>query len=181
MDLRKALLKEHSKNQCNKIVKFIDADQARFAELMNLFFEGEYRITQRAAWPMSYCVAEHPELIKPYLKKLIDHLGKKGLHPAIYRNTLRLLQFEEVPQKYHGKLMTSCFDFIQSNEVPSAIKAFALTILENLSKQYPDIKAELKLIIEERWELEKPAFISRARKIMNSREVGKSGGLKDGK
>jgi hypothetical protein len=168
MDLRKTLLKEHSKNQCNKIVKWIGEDQERFAELMNLFFDGEYRVTQRAAWPMSYCVAQYPKLISPYFKKLIDNLSKKGLHNAIYRNTLRLLQFVETPKQYHGKLMSSCFDLIQSNGTPSATKAFSLTILENLSKQYPDIKSELKLIIEERWEHEKPAFISRARKIMNT-------------
>jgi hypothetical protein len=41
-----------------------------------------------------------------------------------------------------------------------------LTILSNLSKEHPDILAELKLIIEEQWEHSTPAFRSRAKKIL---------------
>ena len=52
MNLREALLKEHSKKQMLKIVKYIGNDQQRFDELMKLFLESEYRITQRAAWPV---------------------------------------------------------------------------------------------------------------------------------
>jgi len=115
---------------------------------------------------MSYCVRNHPELIKPYFKPLLDNLSKKGIHGAIIRNTVRLLQDVEIPKKYHGKVMDECFRFIQSHETEVAIKAFSLTILHNLSKQYPEILPELKLIIEERWEHETAAFRSRAKKIL---------------
>ena len=70
MDLESALREERSKAQCNKIVAYIGSDKKKFAELMKIFFEGEYRVTQRAAWPMSYCVRKHPELITPYFQKV---------------------------------------------------------------------------------------------------------------
>ncbi len=166
MDIKSALIKEHSKKQCDRIVNYIGDDKKRFAELMEIFFKGEYRLTQRAAWPMSYCVRKHPGLIRPYFKRLLDNLNKKGLHDAIRRNTVRLLQDVDIPKQFHGRVMNLCFDFIASNDTAVAIKAFSLTILENLSKQYPDIIPELKLIIEERWEHETAAFRTRARKIM---------------
>jgi hypothetical protein len=169
MNIRETLLAEHSKKQCDKIVEYIGNDKRRFAALMKLFFEGEYRLTQRAAWPMSYCVGNHPELIEPYYKPLIDNLKKKGLHNAIIRNTVRLLQDVEIPKKYQGKVMSLCFEFIQSHETMVAIKAFSLTILEKLSHSYPEIRPELKLIIEERWEHETPAFRSRAKKILRGK------------
>ncbi|MBS1948591.1 MAG: hypothetical protein JST47_12570 [Bacteroidetes bacterium] len=97
----------------------------------------------------------------------MNKLNKKGLHPAVARNTLRLLQDIEIPKRYHGKLMTICFDHIQSNTIPVAIKAFSITILYKLSKQYPDIAPELRLIIEERWSVETAAFRSRAKIILN--------------
>jgi hypothetical protein len=62
--------------------------------------------------------------------------------------------------------MNTCFDFVADHETLPAIKAFSLTILENLSAVYPDIKAELKLVIEERWPHETAAFKSRAKKIL---------------
>lgn len=166
MDIKSALIKEHSKKQCDQIVNYIGDDKKRFAELMEIFFKGEYRLTQRAAWPMSYCVRKHPDLIKPYFKRLLDNLNKKKLHDAIKRNTVRLLQDVDIPKQFHGRVMNLCFDFIASNDTAVAIKAFSLTILENLSKQYPDIIPELKLIIEERWEHETAAFRTRAKKII---------------
>lgn len=166
MDLKEALLEEHSKAQCEKIVRYIGSNKDRFAVLMKIFFKGDYRTTQRAAWPMSVCVQQHPHLIEPYYKPLLDNLKKPGLHDSVLRNTVRLLQYVEIPEKYHGRVMTICFDFIQSNETAVGIKAFSLTILQNLAKLYPEIKPELKTIIEERWEHETAAFRSRGKKIL---------------
>ena len=165
MDLKETILEKHSKAQCDKIVKYVGNNKDRFAELMKLVFDGEPLVTQRAAWPMSYCVKNHPKLIEPYYKKLLNNLEKPNLHDSILRNTVRLLQYVKVPEKYHGQLMTICFNYIQSNETAVAIKAFSLTVLQNLSKDYPEILHELKTIIDERWEHETAAFKSRAKKI----------------
>src|SRR5580692_3634225 len=152
MDLLKLLREEHSKKQTDRIVSYIGADKNRFAELMKLFLKGEYRITQRAAWPLIYCVRYHPELIGPYFARLLDNLGRKDIHIAVIRNTVRLLQDVTIPKRYHGRVMTACFDFVQAAETPIAVKAFSLSILSNLSADYPEILPELKLIIDEQWE-----------------------------
>jgi hypothetical protein len=166
MNLRKLIEEEHSKRQCDRIVHFIGSDKERFAVLMELFLAGEYRITQRAAWPLSYCVRQHPDLIRPYFKLLLNNLARKDVHSAVIRNTVRLLQDVTIPKKYHGQVMSACFDFIQSPETPIAVKAFSLTILEQLSKEYKDILPELKLIIEGQWDQSTPAFRSRAKKVL---------------
>jgi len=165
MNLLESLESEHSKQQCDRIVNYIGSDRERFAGLMRLFFKGEYRIAQRAAWPVSYCVRRHPELIRPYFKPLLDQLAKKDHHVAVTRNTLRLLQDVAIPEKYHGRVMSICFDLIQSPETAIAVKAFSLTVLEHLAKDYPEILPELRLIIEKQWDEATPAFRSRAKKI----------------
>lgn len=168
MDLRKAILKEHSKAQCATIVQYVGDDPGRFAELMQLFLTGENTVIQWAGWPLSYCVEQHPELIKPYFKQIIDLLLKPAPHNAVHRNICRLLQFAVIPKRWHGQVMNRCFEFIASNDTEVAIKAFSLTVLENLAREYPDIKPELKLVIEERWPYETAAFRSRAKKILKS-------------
>ena len=168
MNLHTLLETEHSKTQCHRIVRYIGKDKTRFAELMKLFFKGEYRITQRAAWPLSYCVRLHPELIGPYFKPLLDNLAKPGIHVAVIRNTMRLLQDVEIPKKYQGRVMNICFDFIQSPDTPIAVKAFSLTVLQHLAKDYPDILPELKLIIEEQWDQAPPAFRVRAKRVLKN-------------
>ena len=70
MNLRNEILKEHSKAQCKKIETWIGNNQHRFDELFYLFLNDQYRVVQRAAWPLSYCVIHHPQLIKKHFAKL---------------------------------------------------------------------------------------------------------------
>ncbi len=166
MDLRKTILAEHSKANCLKIVKWIGTDQKKFDALFKLFLEDDYRVVQRASWPLSYSVHAHPFFIQQHFDKLLKNLKKPKLHDAVKRNTVRILQSITVPERLRGVLMDICFGYITSPIEKAAIKAFSLTILYNLSKQYPEIKHELKLVIEDRWEYESAAFKSRARKIL---------------
>ena len=126
----------------------------------------EYRVVQRAGWPMSYCVEKYPELIKKHFPRLLKNLNKKGIHDAVKRNTVRLLQFTPIPEKFHGEVMDICFRYISSPTEPVAVKAFSITVLQNLTKQYPEIINEIKLVIEERWDYETVAFKTRAKKLL---------------
>lgn len=166
MDLLEAILEEHSKEQCNRIVRFVGADKKRFAVLMKHFLTGEYVVAQRAGWPLSCCVEKHPDLLLPYYKQILDRVDSPGIHEAVIRNVVRMLQFVEIPKKFHGRAMDLCFNFISTHDTPVAVKAFSLTVLENLAAKYQEIKPELKLVIEERWEHETAAFRSRAGKIL---------------
>lgn len=168
MDLKATLLKEHSKGQCNKIVTWIGSNQQRFDELFKLFTSDEYRVVQRAAWPVSYCVIANPKFIQKHFAKIFSLLQKPKQHVAVKRNTLRLLQEMEFPEKYHGIAIDCCMKFISSMEEAIAVKAFALTVLENLSKKYPEILPEIKLIIKEQLPYATPAFKVRARRIINN-------------
>lgn len=166
MNLREQILKEHTRANADKIVRWIGDSQQRFDHLVDLFLHDEYRVVQRAGWPLSYAAREHPNLTRKHLGSLIRNLKKPGLHNAVKRNTVRLLEQMQVPQKYQGELMDLCFGYIADPTEKAAIKAFSLTVLENLAKQYPEINAELKTVIEDRWDYETAAFRSRAKKIL---------------
>ena len=166
MNIRNAILKEHSKKQCDAIVKWVGNDQQRFDELFELFLKDEYRVVQRASWPLSCCVELHPEFIQKHYSKLLKNLDKKGIHEAVKRNTVRILQYVDIPEKFHGQVMDICFNYISSPTEAVAIKAFSITVLQNLAKKYPEIVNELKLVIEERWDYETVAFKTRAKKLL---------------
>jgi len=165
VNLRKEILKEHSKAQCTKIVKWVGSSQRRFDELFNLFLNDEYRVVQRAAWPVSYCVIAHPAFINKNWKKLINNLKKPKLHDAVKRNSIRLMQDIEIPAKYQGEIMDICFKYLESPTEPLAVKVFSMTVLGNLTKKYPEIIPELKLIIEDQLPHQTAGFKSRAKKL----------------
>lgn len=168
MKLREEILKKHSKAQCTKIVKWVGSNQQRFDELFCLFLNDEYRVVQRAGWPLSYCVINHPQFISRHWKKLISNLKKPKLHDAVKRNSIRLMQDLEIPEKYHGEIMEICFRFLESPKEALAVKVFSMSVLGNLSKKYPEIKAELKLVIEDQLPYQSAGFKSRAKKVLKA-------------
>jgi hypothetical protein len=169
MNLREEILREHSRVQMGRIVEWIGSNQERFDALIDLFLHDEYRVVQRAAWPLSNCAVKYPQLIKKHLGRILKNLHKPNLHNAVKRNTVRLLQAVDVPLKYQGEVMDLCFGYIISPDEPAAVKAFSLGVLQQLAKSYPDILPEIKLVINQRWPYESAAFRSRARKILGQK------------
>jgi len=133
---------------------------------LEIYFEGPYRVTQRAAYPLGICVERYPELIKPHLKKLLDFLKKPGIHDAVKRNTMRMLQFTDIPKRNYSKVMEICFGYLQNKTEPVAVKVFAMTVLSNITKGEPDLQKELRIIIEDQLPYSTPAFSSRAAKVL---------------
>lgn len=166
MDIKKEILKAPSKLQVMKIVTYIGSDSNRFNILVTNYLNGPYRVTQRAAWPMSYCIENHPKLINPHFKMLLNFAAKSGVHVSVKRNTMRLLQFVKIPKKHQGQVIGLAFNFLQSRSEPVAVKVFSMTVLSHLTKEEPDLKNELRLIIEDQLPFSSPAFKSRAKKVL---------------
>ena len=168
MNLREELLREHSKAQCNKIVQWVGSSEKRFQELFNLFLTDVYRVTQRAAWPVSYCVIAHPGFMKNNFGKLVTNLQKPDLHDSIKRNSVRFLKQIDIPEKFQGEIMEICFGYLASPKEAVAIKVFSLIVLGNLAKKYPEIIPEIKVLIEEQMPHQSVGFRGRAQKLLNS-------------
>jgi hypothetical protein len=166
MDLKKMLKKGHSKAQTNAIAKYIGVNPIKFKALVEVYLSGPYRITQRAAWPLSICVEQEPSLIYPHLKKILDFLQKPDIHDAVKRNTMRLLQFIEIPKRFQGQVIDLCFEYIQNPKVAVAIRVCSMTVLSHIIKGQPDLIKEFKIVLEDQLPYGSPAFTSRARKIM---------------
>lgn len=165
MDIKKELLKGHSKTITHRIIKYVGTDKARFKALVDVFLKGPYRITQRAAWPLSYCVRNHPPLLGKHYKSILGMLDKDGIHDGVKRNIVRLLQFVDIPARYQGQVIEQCFRLMEPQE-PIAVRVFAMTVIANLSKQHPDLKTELKLVIEDQLPFGTAAYLSRSKKIL---------------
>ena len=149
MNLREEILKEHSKVQTTKIANWIGDDEKRFAALVDLFLHDEYRVVQRAAWIVSVVAEDQPELLAPHLNAMIKRMQQEGLPTAVKRNVVRVLQHVKIPKKLHGPVMNTCFEFLSDPKETIAVRCFSMTVLANLSKDYPEIRTELRTLIEE--------------------------------
>jgi hypothetical protein len=166
MNLIKLILKEHSKASTDKIVDYIGDNPARFKELVTIFLRGPYRITQRAAWPLSYCVRNYPDLIKPHLKRVLDHLKKPGIHDSVKRNTVRLLQDIKISKSLQGKVVDICFQYLSNPKEAIAVRVFSMTVLANIAQENPELKNEIIPIIEDQLPFGSAGFRSRGMKVL---------------
>ena len=172
MDFRDSLQKEHSKAQTIKIADYVGFNRARFKKLIDIYLAGPYRITQRAAWPLSLCMERHPSLILPHLTQILMHVSKPGVHDAVKRNTVRLLQFIDIPPRFRGKVADLCFGYLQNRKEAIAIRVFSMTVLTKLSRKEPDLRRELELLIEDELPYASPAFRARARASLKDIKQG---------
>jgi hypothetical protein len=166
MDFRDRLQKEHSKDLTAKIADYVGLNRARFKELVEVYLAGPYRITQRAAWPLSLCVERHPGLILPHLGLILKFVRRPGVHDAVKRNTVRLLQFIEIPPRYVGAVADLCFGYLRDRKEAIAVRVFSMTVLSRLVSKEPGLGRELKLMIEDELPYASPAFRSRASRTL---------------
>ncbi|MEM9389404.1 MAG: hypothetical protein AAGA02_02955 [Bacteroidota bacterium] len=165
MNIKNELLREHSKPQADKIAAYIGHDVERFKELIELLLDSEYRVSQRAAMVLSHSVDRHRELLTPHIERLVKNL-RNTVHIAVVRNTVRLLQFVDIPENLIGETADICFKLMESSDTPIAVKVFSMTVLANICEKEPDLKNELALLIEDQMPYGSAGFRNRGAKIL---------------
>lgn len=167
MDLQSALLKEHSKNNALRIAQYIGQHQEQFDALMHLFLNGNYRTSQRAAMVVGICAEAYPGLIKPHMKPMVENL-RNPVNDAVKRNTVRTLQFLNIPESLLGETADICFGLLSNPKEAIAIKVFSMTVLLHIVQKVPELKNELQIIIEDQLPFGSTGFKSRGLKVLKA-------------
>ncbi len=166
MDLEFEVFNVRMKGDAVRIVDWIGSDRRRFRHLMDLFLHGEFRVTQQSAWIIGLCFDRQPQLITPWLQAMIKRMQDPDLHDAVKRNVVRILQFVDVPKALLGTVVFLCFDHINSNDTPIAVKANAMTVLVNAAERVPALRHELEVSLELLLSSPIPAVGARARLVL---------------
>jgi len=165
MDFKAELQTANSKTTAKKIAAYIGNDPKRFKILMDLFFDKDMRISQRASWPVGFCGEAYPILIYPYLKQMINNLDNP-VHNAVKRNTIRIMGDIELPEDLLGEAADICFRFLDDPKEAIATRVFSMTVCFNITKREPELANELKIIIEDHYPHGSAGFKSRANRIL---------------
>lgn len=165
MNLNDELVREHSLIQATKISQWAVESKSNLKQLMNAFFGKEKRIVQCASWSASKAHELRPEWFDSYIPQLISSL-EKPVHGSVRRNSLRMLQTMEIPESLKGALINTVFTLLMDTKTESAVKAFGMSVANNIVQEYPELKNELKIIIEDQLPYATPSFKSRAKKII---------------
>ena len=166
MNLKAEILKEHSYENSEKLAWDIMENPHYLNDLFQLFWENDYRITQRATWAIIIITEWKPKLIKPFVEKMILTLKMKAINDSIKRNTVRILAEFPIPLHMEGEITEICFGYLNNPAEAIAIKVFSMTILERMVEKHPELKAELIYAIETGMEFGSAGYRSRGGKIL---------------
>jgi len=119
------------------------------AELTNLIFNKEPKISMRASWVLLHLSFERPTEITPQLPKLIKFLQSENKHTGACRNVLRIFHEIEIPEQHCGILFDICLAFTIHAHYPHAVRVFALYTAALIVKKFPELSNELQLVVNE--------------------------------
>ena len=167
-DIKAEILLSYSKANTMRVAELIDRDEDLFRKLFNIYADmNDLDLAKRAAWVLGHSIRLHPYLINPHINKLIKLICQPSQHDAIKRNGLKALELTSIPEKHYGKIADMCFRIISSGKEAIAIKAYSIGILDKIGEDLPEIRQELKLILQDLMPYESAGFQSRARKVLS--------------
>jgi hypothetical protein len=166
-DIKRLLEEGQSKNQTNTIVNYVGDDPLKMSALMSLFMDTQWhwRYNQWAAWPLGYIGRKNPDLVQPYLNKMLE-LMDNPTHDAVLRNIIRVFEDIEIPEEIEGALYDKCFNFLNDPAQSIAIRCFSMTVLYKIAVKYPDMLHELSEALQMHLPHGSAGFKSRASKII---------------
>ena len=118
---------------------------AIFIKLYEYSHSPDKRLAFRASWTLSKVCDKFPELIYPYLPKIVESLNKIE-NESTLRSFLRIISLSDlgkINSRQHGLLADYCFSALNSGFSAIAVKAYSMDILYSLSLIYPELANEL--------------------------------------
>ncbi len=169
MNYPEQLLKAHSRANADLVLNHVLKDKKRVAALMDAFLTGEYRVVQRSAMVVGDLGRLKPKWLKPWHSRMIA-AADPAPHSSVSRNVMRYfceLSLAAINEEDQGPLLDLAFRLTEDQTEAVAIRVFAMTVVFNFCALYPELKDELRGIIELTIaEGTTPGFRSRGGKIL---------------
>ncbi len=165
MDFEAILSTFPGKEAARLIAKEIAREPKQHMPKLWEFATGSHERAWRATWLMDKVYDEAPELIRPYIPKMIKLIPSLKCESK-QRQLLKLISCEPIPKNVSGKFINCCFDYLITSTTAVAVKVHAMQILFNFAQQEPDLKNELALVIEECMIEGTTGFNARGRKLL---------------
>jgi len=118
---------------------------AVFNKLFEYSLSSDKRLAFRASWTLSKVCDRFPEIIYPYLEKIVENLNNLD-NESTLRSFLRIISLsdlERINARQQGLLTDLCFNKLNSGFSAIAVKAYTMDILYKLSLIYPELANEL--------------------------------------
>lgn len=168
----------HTREKRGKMAEMVLNGPEIIPQLLEVAFENNHDISDKAIWVVEYAVKQNVSLLLPNLELFTKnlHLVKReqGIRPMAKMCELLLLDYYSkketeskkiVSIKQLERIASACFDWLigPHNVAP---KAHSMTCLCLLGRDFEWIHPELKMVVEQNYASGSAAYKARARMVL---------------
>lgn len=171
-----AILSDSSRSLADYTAAMVGSDEKMFRQLMDLAYTQKSPVSMRAARVADFCCERYPELIRPYLTDMVKNLpGLRDMSvKRVFMHILIRHSWVEDDEAM-GKLVDTLLKWLMDDSQDISIKAYAMVILENITRLLPDLRYEMIAVIEEAMPYWSSAALRHSgKKVLKNIRKGKS-------
>ena len=168
----------HSREKRSYYANLVLANPDLIPKLLEILFMVDDKISPRAAWVLEFMCSAKIETIIPYLDTFTEHIHKIHLDSAVrpvakicellakaYSTKTNIYLKNKLTETNKERIIETCFDYMINDEKVAA-KAYGMTTLFMLGKEYDWVHPELELILKRDFQNQSAAYKARARHIL---------------
>ncbi len=120
-----------------------------FDDLVEMALSDDPEYAWRAAWLLWSCITENDPRIRGKLKEFVNALPEKS--GSQKREFLILFSRMEIEPAWAGDLFVECVRIWTNPSLQASLRYNAFKLLVRITKEYPELKTELLLLVEEEY------------------------------
>ena len=168
----------HSREKRSYYANLVLANPDLIPKLLEILFMVDDKISPRAAWVLEFMCSAKIETIIPYLDTFTEHIHKIHLDSAVrpvakicellakaYSTKTNIYLKNKLTETNKERIIETCFDYMINDEKVAA-KAYGMTTLFMLGKEYDWVHPALELILKRDFQNQSAAYKARARHIL---------------
>jgi hypothetical protein len=159
-----SLITEDTDENRKKWAEYIINAKLPLLELAALL-DAEKRAATRFSWLIGDICELEPKVVFP----AITHFWSKRYEVDITnfnRSLAKMFWLCGIPEEIEGEAVSEMFEWLLDPEAIVSIKNYSLLALGNLTDTYPELKQELRMVIEDQLQKNSVAFEKCAQKVL---------------
>lgn len=162
--LRLSFKEDDSDANLRKWARAISENNIDLKDLLGLLDEDRFT-AMRFLWMIGGLVEFDPERVAPAVPYFFSKQHTIKV-PNYDRSLAKFCWLAGIPEEIEGEVVDALFQWILDPKVITTTKTFAVQALYNQTQKYPDLKNELRIVIEDQLDKNGSSFEKRAGKIL---------------
>ena len=163
--IRKRILTGSSGPEWRATARVCAADPADYDVLVGLLGDERAAVAKRAAYVFTHAGEYAPALTLARLPVLVPLLDRT-VHPGTRRAICRSLTFIDLPPAWVGPVLDRCFGYLEDVQERTAVRVFSADIIYRNTADYPELRAELRRLLEWAAPAASPGLSSKIRRLL---------------